>query len=210
MDQEIAPPAVFQDVHFVSPTQRHDRTGPLSQRSPDRCATCAQSAIQIAPGLHRYGFVTVAFSRAGNNSLACDVNCAAASQVIALRAFQKRTKCIHERSQNGCATCAPPAIRLVRKSDHYRLMTVAFSCTDHRTCCGDLADALAAPEVFRKCASCALGTGAPARMVLLPKLRLGEMHVPVVVLPGREENTSGCGQDRVCTPLVVATNDVGK
>jgi len=210
VDLESVPPAVFPGARFVSPTRRHDRTGPVSQRSPDRCATCAQSAIQIAPGSRRYGFVTVAFSCAGNNSLGHDVDCTAASQVIALPVFSECTKFVDEGSQSGCILCARPAIRLVRKPDRYRFMTVASSGTDQRRRCGDPADAVAAPELDGMCASCALGIGARARMVLLPKLRLGEMHVPVAVLPGREENTSGCGQDRVCTPLVVATNDVGK
>src|SRR5262249_1498696 len=106
-------PAVLHDAHFVSQSRRRTCTESVARRSQKRCAPSAQSAIRIAPGSRRYGFVTVAFSCAESNSLTSAVNCAAASQLIALTVFDVCTKCVHERSQNGCASCAQPAIRLV-------------------------------------------------------------------------------------------------
>jgi hypothetical protein len=182
----------------------------VHKRSQNGCASSAQPAIQLVCNSDRYRFVTVAFWCTGSNSLSGNVNCAAASRVIACPVFAECAKFVHDRSQNGCAPGAQAVIRLVRKPDRYRLMTAGVSRTDLRPHCGDHADAVAVPEVDRTCASCALKMRTQNRMGLLPKLRLGETHVPLVVFIGRKENTSGCGRFWVCTPLVVAINDAGK
>ncbi len=150
------------------------------KRSQNPCTACAQSAIRMTPESHRYGLVTATFSCAGGNSLAGDEDGVTAAEVIARAVSGRCTSSVRERSQNGSSLCAGPAIRLVANSDRYRFMTAAFSCIHRWSGSGELA----APKVHRRCASCPLRVGARARTAFLPKLRLGETHVPVVVLTG--------------------------
>lgn len=146
---EVIAPAVVHDAHSLSPTRRGNSIAQAARRSRKWCALRAPSTIPITPGMDRYRFVTATFSSAGNNPPASDVNCAMASELIAVLMRSECTVSGRERSQNGCALCAQSALLLVCKSGRYRFVTVA--CSRAAKECAAMADLIALCP-FRKCA----------------------------------------------------------
>lgn len=130
----------------------------VHERSQIGCASCARLCIE-------------------SNSPTGNVNCTiVASELIALVVSVECAGWTRNRSCKRCIWCAQSAIQTTTKTHHDSFVTAAASCTNLHAPCGDLSDAIAAPELRPICASSGSQLSARTRTACLPNLRLGEKY----------------------------------